>query len=273
MWVAVYLLAVAGSPCVAAPLKLLALGDSNTAGTPLAPGAYRTRLWQDFGSDPTKLEFLGSQVSGPPELGDQAHEGHSGFTIAAAPVGFGNLADGLRSYLNARINPDFILLMIGTNDVNLNYQVDQAPARLDSLISRISDLSTGLKPNAKLIVASIPPIDDAHNQFRTGLDTMANSRAMVFNAAVPGVVAAHRARGERVFFADINSALTLADIDDGLHPTRAGYDKIGDAFYSAIFALPEPGGMQYLCVAIGIAACLARIRRERKPATVGESAG
>ncbi len=235
----------------AAPLKVLAIGDSNTVGTANSPGAYRTRLWLNFGSDATKLDFLGSQQSGPLELGNKLHEGHSGYTIAPAPVGFGNITDNIGSYLNVRINPDIILLMIGTNDINLIYEVDLAPAKLDFLIARISDRSTGLKPNAKLIVASIPPIDDAHNQFRTGIDFSANTRVLAFNATIPGIVAIHQARGERVYFADINAALTIADIADGLYPTDAGYNKIGDAFFAALLAVPEPGTNALVTMACG----------------------
>jgi lysophospholipase L1-like esterase len=243
--------AAPAGPVIAAPLKVMTIGDSNTVGTANGPGSYRTRLWQNFGSDLTRLDFLGSQQSGPFELPDKQHEGHSGFTIAAAPVGFGGITERLPSILNSRQFPDIILLMIGTNDMNLNWQVDQAPARLDNLITRISDLSTGLKPNARLIVASIPPIDDARNQFRTGNDFAANLRVMAFNAAIPGIVAAHRARGERVHFADINKALTIADIEDGLHPTPMGFNKIGDAFFASIMTVPEPSGLGLL-----LAACL-----------------
>lgn len=248
--------------CLAEPLLILPLGDSNTVGTALAPGAYRTRLWQDFGSDPSRVKFLGTQQSGPPELGSQLHEGHSGYTIDAAPVGFGGIIPNINGYLGgARTNPDIILLLIGTNDINLNYEVDQAPARLDTLIGLISDLSTGLKPNADLIVANIPPIDDAHNEFKTGNDNSANMRAIAFNATVPGIVAVHRARGERVHFVDINSMLTISDIADGLHLTPAGYAKMGDAFFVAIVSLPEPSNLVPILVAMGMTIPSVRVRR------------
>lgn len=237
--------------CVAAPLIVMPLGDSNTVGTANAPFAYRTRLWEDFGMDPTRLKFLGSQQSA---LGN--HEGHSGYTIAAAPVGFGNITDHIGSYLGRRQNPDAVLLMIGTNDMNLNYQVDDAPARLDFLIGRI----TALKPATKLFVANVPPIDDAHNQFRTGSDTMANQRVIAFNGAIPGIVAAHQARGERVFFVDVYSQLNLSDIEDGLHPTPAGYDKIGDAFYRALVGVPEPGCAALVGIVVGWSLASSRIR-------------
>lgn len=243
-------LVLAAHPASSAPpLKIMPLGDSNTAGTSYARGAYRTKLWQDFGSDPNRVEFVGSTGNSLPlELGSKRHEGHSGYTIAFAPpsysFGFSNITDNIARYLGPTMNPDIILMMIGTNDINRNYLVDAAPARLDHLIALISDLSTGLKPNAKLIVSNLPPIDDAHNNFRSSpTDFSANARIMAFNAAIPGIVAAHRARGERVYFADINSALALSDIFDGLHPTAEGYNKLGDAWYSAILSVPEPSGL------------------------------
>jgi lysophospholipase L1-like esterase len=237
------------APAFATPLKIMPLGDSITYGTPNATGAYRTKLWQDFGSDANNLTFYGSLEAAPPQLGNKHTEGHSGYTIAVQPgSGFGNLTDSISGYLNSRLFPDIILLMIGTNDINRNYQVDQAPAKLDHLISLISDLSTGLKPNSKLVVSTILPIDDAHNQFRSsGTDFSANARAIAFNATIPGIVAAHRSRGEHVFFTDINSLFTFSDIEDGLHPTPAGFDKLGDAWYATINTLvPEPNSLLLL---------------------------
>jgi lysophospholipase L1-like esterase len=246
---AIALASLADAPEVsAAQLSIMPLGDSITYGTGNATGAYRTRLWQDYGSDPTKLKFWGTQEAGPVQLGDKHTEGHSGYTIAFQPnSGFGNLTDNIAGYLGVRVQPNIILLMIGTNDINRNFQVDLAPGKLDHLISLISDLSTGLKPNAKLIVTSILPIDDAHNQFRSsGTDFSANDRVNVFNATIPGIVAAHKARGENVYFTDINKLFSFADIEDGLHPTPAGFNKLGDAWYAAIQSIPEPSSLVLL---------------------------
>ena len=252
-------LAFAGA-CEGAPLLVMPVGDSNTVGTANGPGSYRTRLWQNFGSDPTRISFTGTQESGPFELANKAHEGHNGFTIAAAPVGSGNITDNIANYFGARRNPDLVLLMLGTNDMNLNFEVEQAPAKLDFLIGRILQL----RPAVKVLVASVPPIDDARNQFRTGNDFLANSRVQAFNAAIPGLVAARQASGQNVHFVDVNKALTIADIDDGLHPTRAGFDKIGDTFYRAIVGVPEPASAALLAVG---GAMLGGVRR--RPARRG----
>lgn len=239
-----------------APLVVMPVGDSNTVGTANSPGAYRTRLWQNFGSDPTRISFTGTQESGPFELGNKFHEGHSGFTIATAPVGFGGITENIAGYFGSRRNPDLVLLMIGTNDINLNFEVEQAPARLDHLIGRILEL----RPKVKVLVASVPPINDARNQFRTGNDFMANSRVQAFNAAIPALVAARQANGQNVQFVDVYKTLTIADIEDGLHPTRAGFDKIGDAFYRAIVGVPEPGAALLVLMAGCCMLAFARVR-------------
>jgi len=253
-WFVVALLFVRA--CGGAPLLVMPIGDSNTAGTANGPGSYRTRLWQNFGSDPTRISFTGTQESGPFELGNKFHEGHVGFTIATAPVGLGGITENIAGYFGARRNPDLVLLMLGTNDVNLNYEVEQAPARLDFLIGRILEL----RPKVKVLVASVPPIDDARNAFRTGNDFMANSRVQAFNAAIPSLVAARQASGQNVQFVDINKVLSIADIDDGLHPTRKGFDKIGDAFYRAITGVPEPSSAVLVLLVSGCVGCLARRR-------------
>ena len=64
------LLLVATSWAVAkTPLQILPLGDSITEGQEF--GSYRTQLWKDFGSNPSRVKFLGSQSSGPDDLGDR----------------------------------------------------------------------------------------------------------------------------------------------------------------------------------------------------------
>ena len=247
----------------AEPLRVMPLGDSITWGYPFqAAGGYRTRLWQDFGSDPARLDFLGSRSDGPPELGDKDHEGHSGYTIAREPGVFvGNITDRVALYLAATINPDVILLMIGSNDINFNYRADGAPGRLDHLVSLISDRSSGVKPNAYLIVASLPPINDADPTYRpTPTDFERNTRAIAFNATIPGIVAIHRDRGERVYFLDMNSQLSFADLVDGLHPTQAGYRKMADAWYNSIQNVPEPD-MVLSAWAVGLAISCRSMRR------------
>ena len=56
--------------------------------------------------------------------------------------------------------------------------------------------------------------------------------------------------------------VVAADIYDGLHPTRAGYDKLGDAWYQAIQSVPEPTTASLFTLAIAMLASVAAGRRK-----------
>src|SRR5207248_3690890 len=140
------------------------------------------------------------------------HEGHSGYVIKNLGTGPatpytppftppGGVQDNLNAWMGpGGASPQFILLMVGTNDVAYHYFNETAPQRLDDLISAISDRSTGLRPDAHLIVAQIT---------RTPT-TPENDRFVAYKNAIPGVVANHQAKGERVTMVDMYDALSQA---------------------------------------------------------------
>lgn len=199
----------------AAPVKIMPLGDSITAGSNL-PGAYRTRLWQRAAADGRQDDFVGTQNGGPAELADRDHEGHSGWRIEQIDA---QVAEWARAAA-----PRTVLLHIGTNDITQDYDVANAPARLSSLIDHL----TAAAPQADVFVSNIIPFGNP------GVE----ERARAFNAAVPGLVADWAARGRRVHFVDQHSALTPADLQDGVHPTAAGYAKMGDRWYQELVKGP-----------------------------------
>ena len=124
-------------------------------------------------------------------------------------------------------NPaEFVLLMIGTNDITQDYQLSTAPDRLSGLIDQI----TNTLPGAQVLVASIPPLSDPTN----------NAKANQYNAAIPGIVNDKRAQGKLVTFVDVNAVLTTADLADGVHLTSTGYAKDGDAWFTALQPLLPP---------------------------------
>ena len=93
-------------------------------------------------------------------------------------------------------DPRTILLHIGTNDINQNYDVANAPARLSTLIDHILQQ----KPNVQLFVAQI--ITEQGEPHATMVNT--------FNAAIPGIVAS---KGPNVHLVDMHAALTDDDVD------------------------------------------------------------
>ncbi|WP_329047745.1 RICIN domain-containing protein [Amycolatopsis sp. NBC_01488] len=192
-------------------VRVMPLGDSITEGTQV-PGGYRIGLWQRLTAGGYQVDFVGSQSNGPASLGDHDHEGHPGWRIDQIDA---NIVSWLRT-----TTPHTVLLHIGTNDILQNYDVAGAPGRLSGLIDHI----TATAPDAEVFVAQIIPLANA------GQD----SAARTFNTAIPGIVQNKQNAGKHVHLVDMHSALTAADLTDGVHPTAAGYDKMAATWFTAL---------------------------------------
>jgi len=192
-------------PATPKTIKLMPLGDSITLGS---DGGYRTQLWQKMvQTDGKKIDFVGSLTDGPSSLGDRNHEGHSGWRI-----------DQLRAQIDGWSNsykPNLVLLHIGTNDMNQNYNLSAAPSRLQDLVNRICSQNAGVE----LIVASIVPINGKSSQVNA------------YNSAIPGIVDNAKGAGCKASFFDMNKSLTTSDLADGTHPSISGYNKMAAAWY------------------------------------------
>jgi lysophospholipase L1-like esterase len=213
-----------GTPC-----KILALGDSITAGVgSTTNGSYRVDLFRKARQNGQTITFVGSMQGGPPAVDGvpfpAANEGHSGYTIDDGG-GHPGIAPLVVTALN-RYQPHIVTLMIGTNDVGIQLDLSNAPARLGALIDTIQTAA----PAALVVVAQITPIvsepDDA--------------RVATYNAAMPALVASRAAAGKHILLVDMHSAFKknpnfAADfMRDNLHPKDAGYTVMSDVWYAAI---------------------------------------
>jgi lysophospholipase L1-like esterase len=217
----------AGAACIVMPL-----GDSITdgVGSSAPGGGYRLEVFHDAVQAHKALTFVGSATdpNGPAMLDGQTfprnHEGHPGYTIddSATTSGISPLVD----QSIAANHPQIILLMIGTNDVNRNVDVSNAPTRLGALLDRMINDA----PNALLVVAKITPTRDDG----------ANNAVQMYNDAIAGVVQTRAANGKHVVMVDMYAALTAKTnyrtdlMSDFLHPNDAGYVVMGDVWYAAI---------------------------------------
>jgi lysophospholipase L1-like esterase len=199
--------------------RVMPLGDSITEGTQV-PGGYRVGLWQRLINGGYTVDYVGSQFNGPSSLGDHDHEGHPGWRIDQIDA---NIVRWLNTY-----QPRSVLLHIGTNDVLQNYNVSTAPNRLSTLIDRI----TSTAPSAEVFVAQITPLANSGQE----------AAVRAFNAQIPGIVQSKVNAGKRVHLVDMHSALTNADLIDGIHPTAAGYDKMAAVWHNALLSVPGSVG-------------------------------
>ncbi len=193
-------------------VRIMPLGDSITDGFNV-PGGYRIGLWQQLAAGGYTADFVGSGFNGPANLGDHDHEGHSGWRIDQLDA---NIVTWLRA-----TNPHTVLLHIGTNDMNQNFDVANAPARLSALIDRI----LANAPGVELFVAQITP----------ETNPTLEARVQTYNAALPPIVAS---KGPRVHLVDMHSPLTTADLADGVHPNANGYTKMANVWYAALRSVP-----------------------------------
>ncbi|MGP1387229.1 MAG: Ig-like domain-containing protein [Thainema sp.] len=216
---------------LAAP-KLMPMGDSITEGDHSidpVPGSYRTQFWQRaiadglITDDPTlRIDFVGSAFDSdaPDALGDKDHEGHRGWTI-------NNMRDRRLSGSDSVIDnydPDVVMVMLGTNDVLQGSNADSVLSRLSSLIDDAS------RNDNIVLVSSLTPLDASTDKTNASEVAVANE----VNSRLPGLVADKVAAGMNVFFVNAGGGLTLADINDGVHPTASGYDRLGDLWYEEV---------------------------------------
>jgi lysophospholipase L1-like esterase len=215
---------------------VLPLGDSITEGCCTAPeGGYRIELFRQAVTDGKNVTFVGSLMNGPSSVANRTfpmrHEGHGGYTISGG--GNGGIAGTITDSAISTYHPNIVLLMIGTNDVNDNIDITNAPSRLGKLIDEIITDA----PAALVVVSTIIPINAPGG----------DQRVQAYNAALPGLVNTRASAGKHVvlvdnyaaFAKDQNYQTTLKA--DGLHPNTAGYVILGQSFYGAIGELLPAG--------------------------------
>jgi lysophospholipase L1-like esterase len=202
-------------------ITIMPLGDSITAGVGSSTHAgYRGQLWSDCLTAHWHVQFVGSQLGGPPSLTDREHEGHPGWRIRQIAA---HVVDWLQTY-----KPRVVLLQIGTNDIVYHDAMDAAPDRLRSLILQIHETL----PNTTIIVAQITPLRNA----------VLNSQVITYNLAIPSVVQGLTIQGLPVRYVDMYHAVPVSDLEDGIHPNDSGYNAMAGVWYSALHSLLTPIG-------------------------------
>jgi lysophospholipase L1-like esterase len=215
-----HVLALAGSAglaltpvsALAAPptLRVMPLGDSITwgVGSPTASSYRRPLADLLSGQSRYAVAFVGSQASG--SLPDLANEGHSGYTIDQIRAGIDDWMAGTR--------PDAVLLHIGINDLNRGVDIPNAPTRLKALTDRIF----ANKPGITVLVLGLIPTTP-------GLE----SQVSAFNAQVRAMESSQQQAGRKFRYVE-PPALTAAQLPDRLHPNDEGYQRMAQAFSTAL---------------------------------------
>lgn len=213
-------------PCPASgACKIMPFGDSITQGFNVG-GGYRAPLFHLALAANRNITFVGSanDYSVPTVDGmafPKNHEGHGGYTIE------GN--NGIAQFVGTSIpnfKPNIVTLMIGTNDINGNNNVADAPNRLGKLLDAIFMRDA----NILVILAQMVP---------TGSDGT-NNAVKTYNAAMPNLVSTRVSKGQHIVLVDMYTAFTnnanykQALLGDNLHPNQTGYNLMADVWFQAL---------------------------------------
>ncbi len=201
---------VAGTNSSPLDLRLLPLGDSITFGAESSTkNGYRGPLRSLLISEGFGADFVGENATGV--MYDNYNDGWPGYRI-----------DNVDAFVDrpvTKFRPNVITLMLGTNDMNQSYALATAPDRLSKTINDV----LAAAPDATVLVATLVP----------STDPVVEANIAAYNQQVPVVVQNLATQGKHVALADM-SAVTTADLADRLHPNDGGYQKVADAFNSAV---------------------------------------
>jgi lysophospholipase L1-like esterase len=120
--------------------------------------------------------------------------------------------------------------MAGTNDIawwtaqtDMGKVADKMMALVDDVLAKHGEVG--------VIVGTIAPMS---SKVAASVNRDRAELTNEFNQALKAKVSGHAASGTRLWLADVNAKLTLADLYDGIHPTRAGHDKVANAWLEVL---------------------------------------
>jgi hypothetical protein len=226
-------------------LKILPMGNSITWGTNVSPDpdaathtAYRYKLYQLLGQGGYSVDFIGSRSTGYSIFSESQHCGIPGISddhlASILETGFNphwsyNYYETAGPYLNF-YPPDIILLEIGTNDVMAGDVYDISP-ELTRIFNAIDAYETSSGKPIVVFVAKI--ISTANVSGACNTDALINT----YNSNLTSIVNSRISSGDKLVLVDLQCGAGInyaTDMLDTYHPNPTGYEKIGQAWYTAI---------------------------------------
>lgn len=230
-----------------APMRIMALGDSITAGVgakgvDLGTGGYRGELARLLDDAGYRYAMVGNRSDYGARIARRYHEGWPGYVLRSMPS---DPAPQLYGAVTRRAieanDPDVILLMAGTNDLLRlarhaeGYTLPHIVASMDDLLAQIFFL----KPGVVVFVAGVVDSPDVRACDVASFDGRASCGATGADG-VPAVVARYARRGFRIAFVSGMSEAVPRDKEhfpDGIHPSGMGsYDAMARVWMAAIAA-------------------------------------
>ncbi|MEX0775346.1 MAG: SGNH/GDSL hydrolase family protein [Phycisphaeraceae bacterium] len=207
-------------PVLAAPVKIMPLGDSITQGD-AGHVSYRYWLWQALQRGGYDVDFVGSETENhggrpaafarlKPGDFDLDHEGHWGWRTDQVLEKIGPWA---------KVRPDIVLIHLGTNNLS-------PPEKAVADLSKIIDALRRENPHVTVLLAQVIPARDRAPQ------------VVAFNQAVAALGHRKDTTGSLVKLVDQHSGFDADKLlHDGLHPNEHGEKRMAARWYAVLVPL------------------------------------
>ncbi|KAL4874886.1 SGNH hydrolase-type esterase domain-containing protein [Aspergillus karnatakaensis] len=196
-------------------LRVMPLGASITVGYQSNDGnGYRKYLREQLRYAGWEVDMVGSLTNGT--MKDNQNEGHFGDTIDAIE------SAALRS---ASMQPNLILINVGTNDGLQNNDISDADSRIDTLIT---NLFTAI-PNTTIILSTLLP------------NTHAQRVVSRISREYRNLAGRRRSAGDRVVLAEMSYFIGSEMLVDGTHPDNQGYKNMAAVWWAAVQTAESEG--------------------------------
>ena len=240
-------------------IRIMSIGDSITDGSK-AVGSYRKYLYNSLTKNGYSIKMVGPLLSdkflnfkdGNENFSYEAsHCGYPGYIIKTNSIkkGVMNVIQD-NNYL-IKYKPDVVILLIGTNDIQINIDVETVINYLKDFILYIKN---NLEKNSFIFVSSIPPFDpntkisykwykycrvDKNNKTLsdTELKTILDKRTENYNNDIKKLVSSLRKDRINIYFSDLNSVIPSIEnyfYEDGVHPNEKAHKLMGDYLYKQL---------------------------------------
>jgi hypothetical protein len=207
-----------------AGVKIMPLGDSITEGAVAELGGYRWPLEDLLVDAGYVFDYVGSVRKGSPAAMPRPwHEGHGGYQIESADGGnqlAGPLVDSaLRTY-----QPDVILLLAGTN--NLNFPDTLYPDRTSAMYDRLLAQIFNVSPAVGVVASPVP--------WKTSVPS---DQVSAFNDRVAAIVDRYADAGFHIaWVAGMTDAIDggVENLTDGIHPSQPAYGRMAEQWFQTL---------------------------------------
>ena len=238
-------------------IRIMPIGDSITDGAK-SKGSYRKYLYNSLIKNKFSIKMVGPVLSDKfVDFKDEtenfsyeaSHCGYCGYTIKANKDRKGIMDAVQNNNYLIKYKPDVVILMIGTNDIQINEDVETIISNLKDFILYIKN---NIKKSSLIFVSSIPPLNPntevAYNWFKdcredknkkrtdNEVKMMVEKNVENYNKSIKELVNNLKNEMINIYFSDMGSVLPNVETFcyDGVHPNEKGHKLMADYLYKQL---------------------------------------